>query len=239
MGLKLRYNLFFDLKPEHISQAREQFWREEGNQLVEREFQRTKDQRSLADKGGILYQPDGPWTLFEWPGGWEWVARRQAQLYVSRAFKRPGLLVFVYDGSYWGYELFRNGQALDHFVQDAEQGEWWFPGQDCRGNPALFAALFPSLHLDETKLASYLIQQPPWLTEEEYEQAEAEGEEIIAEKIRECEGQRARLNVPANDGDEFTRFSECAVLDFLRFLGLHIELRDHYVTPLAPHWDGL
>jgi hypothetical protein len=56
VGLKLRYNLFFDLKPEHISQAREQFWREEGNQLVEREFQRTKDQRSLADSGGILYR---------------------------------------------------------------------------------------------------------------------------------------------------------------------------------------
>jgi hypothetical protein len=44
------------------------------------------------------------------------------------------------------------------------------------------------------------------------------------------------LNVPAREGDEFAGFDECAVIDFLRMLGVHIELRDHYVTLQAPRF---
>ncbi len=235
MGLKLRYNLFYDLKPGLIYQALVHYWKEEGERLMKREYERTGDWRSITSMGSKLYQPDGPWTLFEWSSGWEWVVRRQAQLYVSRVFERPGLLVFVDDGDYWGYELFNSGRYIDHFVQNRDAGADWFPGQDCRGNAELFAAQFPHLHLDVTKLASYLIQDP-WLTEEEFNQAQAQGEEAFREKMYEADLESERLNVPANEGDEFTRFSECAVLDFLRFLGLHIELRAHYVTPLAPLW---
>lgn len=45
-----------------------------------------------------------------------------------------------------------------------------------------------------------------------------------------------RLDVPARPGDEFSRFDSCTVLDFLRLLGVQVELRDHYVTLLAPIW---
>ena len=41
-------------------------------------------------------------------------------------------------------------------------------------------------------------------------------------------------NKPARDSDEFCRFDECAVLDFLRLLGVRVELRSEYVTLLAP-----
>lgn len=40
-------------------------------------------------------------------------------------------------------------------------------------------------------------------------------------------------NDPVRPGDEFGRFDECAVLDFLRALGVGVDLRDGYVRVLA------
>ena len=45
-----------------------------------------------------------------------------------------------------------------------------------------------------------------------------------------------RLDVPARPGDEFTRFHECAAVDFMRLLGVEVDLRDDYVTMLSPLW---
>jgi len=214
MGLKLRYNLFCAVKHEDVYDSYRQFWIEQGYQFVavnivplpERDFDTY-----------ALYRSDSCWTLLDWCGGWEWELRRQAQLYVSRALGCPGLLVFVFDGDYWGYELFNAGRVIDHFVQRPEEAGMWFPECDCRGNPELFVTRFqPWLQLKSKDLAAYFVQQPE--DSIEYE----------------------RLNVPAHRGDQFNRFDECAVLDFLRFLGLRIELRNYtnwsYVAPLAPVW---
>lgn len=40
-----------------------------------------------------------------------------------------------------------------------------------------------------------------------------------------------RLDVPVRLGDEFTRFDECAVLDFLRLLRVRVELRQERIWP--------
>jgi hypothetical protein len=45
-----------------------------------------------------------------------------------------------------------------------------------------------------------------------------------------------RLDVPARAGDEFTRFDECAVLDFLRAIGVDVGLEQDYVTFRAEIW---
>jgi hypothetical protein len=31
-------------------------------------------------------------------------------------------LIFVFDGDYWGYEFFNQGQVIDCFVQDTDEG---------------------------------------------------------------------------------------------------------------------
>lgn len=216
--LKIRYNLFYGLKQEQVYQAYEQFWIERGYQLVKGRLQRRVDFEEF-----VLYRSDGIWTLLEWSGGWEWKLRRQAQLYVSDVLQCPGLLVFVDDGAYWGYELFSKGQAIDHFVQDPDASTTWFPDNDCRGKPERFVEQFPWLSLKATHLASYLVQQPSLKR---------------AKTSRVYEITRDRLNVPPTGrGHQFSRFDECAVLDFLRFLGLRIESRNNYVIPLASPWQ--
>ena len=42
------------------------------------------------------------------------------------------------------------------------------------------------------------------------------------------------LKGKVHPGDEFDRFDECAVLDFLRALGIRIELEDGIVTLQSP-----
>jgi hypothetical protein len=44
----------------------------------------------------------------------------------------------------------------------------------------------------------------------------------------------AELNVRARPGDEFRRFDECAVLDFLRMLGVAVGRSEGYVRPESP-----
>jgi len=81
----------------------------------------------------------------------------------------------------------------------------------------LFAVQFPAACLRPTDIAPYLLPTPEaWDTDPEWD-------------------------APARPGDQFTRGGECSVLDFLRLLGIGIELRDYgnqqrYVTPLAPRW---
>jgi hypothetical protein len=119
--------------------------------------------------------------------------------------------VFVYDGDYWGYELFNTGSAVDHFVQNQE-ASGWFPSHACSGQPDVFAAQFLAACLRPADIAPYLVPMPDDWDDLEWDR-------------------------PARVGDEFTRGDECAVVDFLRMLGVGIELRDYggqrYVSPLA------
>jgi hypothetical protein len=51
------------------------------------------------------------WTVLDSHGGWEWEIRRRAQFHVSRVLNISGLLLYVFDGDYWFYELFANGEV--------------------------------------------------------------------------------------------------------------------------------
>jgi hypothetical protein len=73
-----------------------------------------------VDAFGIYEQRNG-WTVVSWTIGWEWKLRRQAQVHVSEALGCAGILVFVYDGDDWGYELFDRGAAVDWFVTVSDE----------------------------------------------------------------------------------------------------------------------
>jgi hypothetical protein len=79
--------------------------------------------------------------------------------------------------------------------------------------------------LDNDVLNQYLVQRPSW---NDFENAE----NPRAAWLQELHA----WDVKVQPTDEFTRFSECAVLDFLRYLGVRVDLRDHYVTLQAPVW---
>src|SRR4051812_6094037 len=108
VGLALRLNAFRDVEAPDVYGALATFYEKRGAVLVsERDGRRSHDLRERR----------GRWCVLEWDAGWEWKVRREAQLHVSRQLGVAGLLVFVYDGDYWGYELFDRGEAKDHFVQ--------------------------------------------------------------------------------------------------------------------------
>jgi hypothetical protein len=151
MGLKLRYNLFYEVEADAVYAALESYWTERGRQI----------QTTVRRDEYVLYHSEHGWMLLEWDGGWEWELRRAAQLHVSRVLGCAGLLVFVYDGDYWGYELFNHGREVDHFVQDPES-TGWFPGSSCSGQPELFAAQFPPGRLRPADIAPYLLPMPEY-----------------------------------------------------------------------------
>jgi hypothetical protein len=122
--------------------------------------------------------------------------------------------VFVYDGDYWGYELFERGVAVDWFVQSPEHR--WFPAKDERGRPEAVVAAFPELTLDRAYVAAYLVQCPDDEDDEERWNA------------------RERWDVPAPPGDRFARGDECAVLDFLGLLGVGVDVVEGRVRWRAP-----
>jgi hypothetical protein len=153
-----------------------------------------------------FHQEDGGWVVVSLDGGWERDERREAQLFVSRRLWCPGLVVFVYDGDYWGYELFDHGEVFDHFIQESAGSAAWFPG-DSRGNAQVVVEHLPFLKTDD--VAAYLVQKHDWVVP-------------------------AGADVPARPGDQFRRFDECAVLDFLRMLGLRVGLQDGRVRLQSP-----
>ncbi len=149
-----------------------------------------------------FHDADNGWVVVNLDGGWEWSERRDAQSLVSQRLQCAGFLVFVFDGDYWGYEFFDRGVRLDHFIQDSAADASFFPGQDCRGNSQLIAERLPFLHVDE--LTPYLVRKTDWVIPE-------------------------GANVPARSGDEFSRFDECAVVDFLRMLGVRVKMQENFV----------
>ena len=153
---------------------------------------------------------NGDWTVITLDRGWAFQrdVRREAQLFVSGTLSCSGFLIRVYDGDYWEYELFDRGSLLDHFVQEVETSEGRPPGQDA-GDPAAIVSVFPWLNVQD--VAPYLVQQN-W----------------------DDPAERQRLDVPARPGDEFRRFDECSVIDFLRLLGLKVGPKSIVMSRLEP-----
>lgn len=150
MGLALRYNLFHDVDAIEVLNSVKAFYSPRGFQIA---------QSGLERRRFDLHATRDEWAILSLDGGWEWKIRREAQLFVSKRLGCTGFLVFVYDGDYWGYEFFDKGQVLDHFVQDPEGGEYWFPHDDCKGNAALVASRLPHVRAEE--IQPYLTQRPP------------------------------------------------------------------------------
>lgn len=162
-----------------------------------------------------LYEQRDGWTVMRWTSGWEWKLRRQAQLHVSEVLGRAGILVCVYDGDDWGYELFDRGAAVDWFVQWPQEGNTWFPGRDLSGRPEAVVGAFPDLALEHSEVATYLVQPPDDLVF-------LEDDEV--------------WNVPARPGDRFRRGHECAALDFLGLLGVTVDVTEQGLAWSAPLW---
>lgn len=217
VGLKLRYSLFYGVQPAEVYDVYARFWAAVGHPLCDPQYDPANPHRHRFEELA-LHEPGNGWMILSWNAGWEYALRRQAQMVVSATLGCSGLFVFVFDGDFWGYELFRNGVALDHFVQDPAQCNTLFDAYcDCRGKPERIATEFPWLRTED--LAPYLVQLPDMsISDAEYE----------------------RLDVPARAGDEFTRFAECSVLDFLRLLGIAVKLSNEYptryVTLPTPKW---
>ena len=200
MGLALRLNAFRDVEAPDVYGALATFYEKRGAVLVpERDGRRSYDLRERHRR----------WCVLEWDAGWEWQVRREAQLHVSRQLGVAGLLVFVHDGDYWGYELFDRGEAKDHFVQTAMDPPITFPDRNVNGDAAVLAQ---TLGLNEADVAPYLARWQGW-----HERAK-------------------RAHERARPSDEFTRWEECAALDFLRAIEIDVALAGYSVEFAAPVW---
>ena len=161
-----------------------------------------------GDTGRLnFYHEQDGWTVVDLGSGWEWRVRREAQFFVSRSLACPGFLIFVCDGDYWGYEFFDRGEPIDHFVQEKTAHPAGLHAEDWRGNPRVVAEHLPFLQVED--IAPYLVQKHDWVIPD-------------------------GMDVPARPGDQYRRFDECAVLDFLQMLGVPTEIRDHYVRLKSP-----
>src|SRR5690349_9482962 len=105
VGLFMRMNAFRGVSHVDVQAVVAEFWSSHG-----RRVERVPPDAEV-DAFDVYEQRDG-WTVMWWTRGWEWKLRRAAQLYVSEALGCAGILVFVYDGDEWGYELFDRGAAV-------------------------------------------------------------------------------------------------------------------------------
>jgi hypothetical protein len=207
MGLQLRFYLFHGVSSGDVRGALQEFYADRGRPLEPLDTSIADIDRDLTGRIIEIYAADNNWVVVRLDGGWEWKERLEAQLFVSRRLWCPAFLIFVYDGDYWGYELFDRGKVLDHFVQQKDQADLWFPGRDCSGNIEVVVEHLPFLRA--ALIGPYLMQKPTY------------------EDPPELKG-RVRPN------DEFDRFDECGVLDFLRVIGIHVNLKDEFVVLASP-----
>jgi hypothetical protein len=174
MGLFLRINAFRGVWHADVQAALAEFWSRHDRQVE------PLPPDARVDAFDLYEQRDG-WTVMSRTIGWEWKLRRQAQLHVSDALGCAGILVFVYDGDAWRYELFDHGTAVDWFYQWPQEGNTWFPGKDLSGRPQAVVTALPDLTLDRCDVATYLVQHPDdWHAEDAWD-------------------------VPARPGDRFSR----------------------------------
>jgi len=214
VGLTLHMHLFRTADHAGVVESFERYCHGRGRRAIE-----TQDPHCYR-----FHIAENGWTVVELPIGWKREFWREMQHHITAELDCPALFVFVYDGNYWGYEFVKEGNRLDQFAQvdDHRDGIDWFTGSPRIGNPDLLAQEFS--WLDPDVLSRYLIRDPLWTAEDHI--WEDEYDELrfrLKEKRRE-------LDTPVREGDEFTRFDECAVLDFLRYLGVSVELEDHRVT---------
>lgn len=199
MGLFMRVSAFRGVSHADVYAALAEFWSRNGRRVDSVPLDARTDTFDL-------YEQRGGWTVLDWTRGWEWTLRRQAQLYVSETLGCAGILVFIYDGDDWGFELFERGSAVDWFIQRPQAGNTWFPGKDLGGRPGAVAAAFPELSLDRKDIAPYLVQSPDDdLDPEEFHTA------------------LEQWDVRARPGDRFTRGDDFAALEFLNLLDVGID----------------
>lgn len=216
MGFKLRLNLFYQTCHEAVYEAYAQFYRE----------RRTR----LTDNGDDFYRFDirekkQDWVVVRHPFGRCWEEWQKVQEFTSRFLRCTNLLLFVYDGDFWGYQLCSKGKVIDRFIQrDDDDGYNWFLGDAAPGNPELLADLFPWLNFEEVAL--YLQKLPSYEIPGDYMEI------------------RNRLNIRVRPEDLFCRFDECAILNFLRILRVLVEIRSEenehldVVTFPSPVWKS-
>lgn len=203
MGLSLRCNLFHRVDHASVYATLTRYYAQRGERLVEE-----RDRRKRFD----LREQASDWTVLDWNAGWEWTVRRRAQLFVSRELSAVGLLVFVFDGDYWGYELFAQGEVVDRFVQWPDEAATWFGDADCRGDAEVLSR---EIGIDPAGVTPYLVQEP-------IDQRHQDRWETLA--------------VRARAGDRYQRFHECAVVDFVSALGVPAEVRDQLVVIGGDVW---
>jgi hypothetical protein len=165
-----------------------------------------------ADERIDVHEAENRWVAVTLDSGWEWKERREAQRYLSRLLKCTGFLIFVYDGDYWGYEFFSQGMVLDQFTQERSDAPIGFPDTPSQGNPAIVVEHLPFLR--EEDVAPYLVQKHDWQIPQ-------------------------GANTKARPGDAYNRFDECAVLDFLRMLGVGVSVQNGYVQLNSPRYRSL
>jgi hypothetical protein len=213
VGFFMRINAFRGVSHADVYAALDEFWTRHGRRIA-----LESDQKADTFE---LYEQLDDWTVLDWTRGWEWKLRRQAQLYVSEKLGCAGILVFVHDGDYWGYELFDRGTAVDWFVQYQDQDGWFSP-EDVSGKPEAVVAAFPDLALDQADVAPYLVQRPEFPDDEEHDDAQWAADEF--------------WDVRARPDDKTTRGDSFAVMDFLDLLDIPLEHPSKRMRWLPPRW---
>ena len=196
MGGFLRCNLFRGVDHRQVYEALSEFWEGEGHRLAPADPKQTDVY--------TLHEEHNGWTVLDWTPGWEWDLRRRAQLHVSRVYDCPGLLTFMYDGNYWGYELFHHGGAVDQFVQWTAAEQRFFDDLPVHGRPELRVAQFPELKLDLEHVRGYLT--PYSADDPAYEDFWWDDDDP--------------RNRPVREGDRWGRLEAEALFDFWRYLGV-------------------
>lgn len=209
MGLKMRFNLFFHVPQESVYAALSSFYTQRNKRLTI-----PGDDFFRFD----LHQQNGDWTILNLGGGWHWAEWCEAQLSTSKILNCSSFLMFVNDGDYWGYQLCSGGIILDRFIQRDEDKENWFPGDAATGSPSVLRSHFP--WLDEISVAPYLVKMPEF------------------GMPGDCMAEYKRLNIRVAPDDEFCRFDECAILNFLHLLKIGVKLQSGHVEFEAPIWKS-
>jgi hypothetical protein len=202
MGLKLEYSLFHGVDPDSVWG---QLQRLLGNRI---QPVAPRDEPYQT----IVHERDGDWAMITPGYGWESGQTREVHRQVTGSLSCTSLFVAVWDGEYWCYELWREGRLLGRFRQDPSPEIDYFPDDPAEGNPEILAAQLP--WLSAADVAPYLVKLP------DHRNFETGNERLDREAYL---GEVKRLNVRARPGDEFKRFSECAVVDFLRLLGVGVD----------------
>lgn len=207
MGLNMRFCLFQGVSEEQVLKGCSVFYARKGRRLVESGDAYFRYDLHQCEDDWVILNIGAASQLSEW--------RQQAQIEVSAFLTCKSLLMFVHDGDYWGYQYCTSGEVSDRFLQSDEHKGAVFPNHPANGNLRVLAQGFPWLTPEQ--IGPYLTKLPELGTEDYLETMK-------------------RLDIRVQPQDEFTRFEECAILNFLRLLRVKVEVRSGMVTFLAPVW---